>query len=692
MTVTRSEIDELKIQNFKFFPKLDKPIKLDGRHLLLFGENGSGKSSIYWALYTLLECANKEDVTEIKKYFDHTDDERLTNVHIKHGTADWVEPFIEITFKDGSAPYKVSFTDTAINGNTEAQESNFSSDFINYRNLLSLYNFAHSEDVDLIGFFNYAVFPYVKFPPIKIGTKSVGGVSEDVFETNANKLLELILKGPEKNLKTKLSKDRFPVTKDPEFSDYKNIVDGFINGLKQLLTYINTEGNEILKNDLGYNFGFELKLDWERQIKPSKRFLNPNNDLITVERFPNKIAALKESYFYKHPFFLSEQQFERPYFKIWLSITDYENERDVVKKPHSFLNEARLTALGLSIRLAVLKKSLSEDAKLKLLALDDLLISLDMSNREKVLNLIFDKYLDKYQILILTHDKIFFEFVKLYIRQKSSLTAWQISELYAGKTKTGANYPVFIDGDFGYFEKAEKYFEAKDYTACALYIRKELERLVTERLSPEHIQTIDGKFKDLSFYWERCVERYTKLGHPITPEIKEAFDQSKLMLLNPQAHHDLSHPVYRLELENAFKLISEIKANYPIPASTILLSKGMQMQFKHPTQNYTFDLELLTDFSLDGLNGATSINLPKCKVLNWQFNGNPFWNIAGSKSLTAAEIKSVQERTDKLDKIRNNLKKDGTLAITDDIFKDNTTLLNGIWTLTEILTKAGVTI
>lgn len=691
MPVTRSEIDELKIQNFKFFPKLDKPIKLDGRHLLLFGENGSGKSSIYWALYTLLECANKEDVTEIKKYFDHTDDERLTNVHIKHGTADWVEPSIEITFKDGSAPYKVSFTDTAINGNTEAQESNFSSDFINYRNLLSLYNFAHSEDVDLIGFFNYAVFPYVKFPPVKIGTKSVGGVSEDVFETNANKLLELILKGPEKNLKTKLSKDRFPVTKDPEFSDYKNIVDGFINGLKQLLTYINTEGNEILKNDLGYNFGFELKLDWERQIKPSKRYLNPNNDLITVERFPNKIAALKESYFYKHPFFLSEQKFERPYFKIWLSITDYENERDVVKKPHSFLNEARLTALGLSIRLAVLKKSLSEDAKLKLLALDDLLISLDMSNREKVLNLIFDKYLDKYQILILTHDKIFFEFVKYFITQKSSLTDWQISELYSGKKDTGENYPVLIDGDIGYFEKAKKYFEAKDYTACALYIRKELEKLVTERLLDEEQLTLDGKFKDLSHYWKRCIDRYEKLGKAITPDIKEAFNKTKLMLLNPQAHHSLSYPVYRLELENAFKLIDDIKTNYPIPESKILLSKGMKMRFKHPDQlhNYTFDFELLSDFSVDGLSGATSTVLPKCRVLTWQYNGTEFWDFPKGHAVVLPKPIEI-----KLNKIIDR-HADGVsvpLAITSDIFKNNTTPINGLWTLTEILTKAGVTI
>lgn len=691
MPVTRSEIDELKIQNFKFFPKLDKPIKLDGRHLLLFGENGSGKSSIYWAIYTLLECSNKDDINEIKKYFDHTDDERLINVHIKHGTSDWVEPFIEITFKDGSPPYKVSFTDTGINGNTEAQESNFSSDFINYRNLLSLYNFAHSEDVDLIGFFNYAVFPYVKFTDVKIGTKSVGGVTEDVFERNANKLFSLVTKGPKKNMKTKLAKDRFPISKEPEFGEYKNIVDGFIKGLEDLLTYIKTEGNDFLKKELGFNFGFDLTLDWERHLKPSKRNLNTNNELITFKRFLNKITSIKNTDFSKHPFLLTEQIFIHPYFRIWLSITDYENETDVVKKPQSFLNEARLTALGLSIRLAVLKRSLSEDAKLKILVLDDLLISLDMSNREKVLNLIFGKYLAKYQILILTHDKIFFEFVKYFITQKSNLIDWQICELYAGKGDTGGSYPVMIDGDFGYFEKAKKYFEAKDYTACALYIRKELEKLVTERLLDEEQLTLDGKFKDLSHYWKRCVDRYEKLGKAITPDIKEAFNKTKLMLLNPQAHHSLSYPVYRLELDSASKLIDDIKTNYPIPESKILLSKGMKMRFKHPdtAHNYTFDFELLSDFSVDGLNGATTTVLPKCSVLTWQYNGTEFWDFLKSKAVVLTKPIDI-----KLSQIIDR-HADGVhvpLAITADIFKNNTTPLNGLWTLTEILTKAGVSI
>ena len=93
-----SYINEISIQNFKFFPKLEKTISVGGKHVLLYGENGAGKSSIYWALYTLLECANKEDVKQIKKYFDAADPESLVNIHLKSGTPNWVDPYIQVTF------------------------------------------------------------------------------------------------------------------------------------------------------------------------------------------------------------------------------------------------------------------------------------------------------------------------------------------------------------------------------------------------------------------------------------------------------------------------------------------------------------------------------------------------------------------------------------------------------------------
>ncbi len=44
-------IKSIKINNFKFFT--EQPyIEINGKNILLYGENGSGKSSVYWALYT----------------------------------------------------------------------------------------------------------------------------------------------------------------------------------------------------------------------------------------------------------------------------------------------------------------------------------------------------------------------------------------------------------------------------------------------------------------------------------------------------------------------------------------------------------------------------------------------------------------------------------------------------------------
>lgn len=44
-------INSIRIKNFKFF-KDEFPLKVDGKHLLLYGENGRGKGSIYWSFYT----------------------------------------------------------------------------------------------------------------------------------------------------------------------------------------------------------------------------------------------------------------------------------------------------------------------------------------------------------------------------------------------------------------------------------------------------------------------------------------------------------------------------------------------------------------------------------------------------------------------------------------------------------------
>ena len=103
MPVVRSNVASITIQNFKFFQTPER-LELNSNNLLLYGENGSGKSSVYWALYTLLECANKDDVADITKYFDPTPaaDENLTNIFLDPGNADWVDSKIEMSYPQES--------------------------------------------------------------------------------------------------------------------------------------------------------------------------------------------------------------------------------------------------------------------------------------------------------------------------------------------------------------------------------------------------------------------------------------------------------------------------------------------------------------------------------------------------------------------------------------------------------------
>jgi hypothetical protein len=216
---------------------------------------------------------------------------------------------------------------------------------------------------------------------------------------------------------------------------------------------------------------------------------------------------------------------------------------------------------------------------------------------------------------------------------------------------------------------------------------------VNERLPAELKYKSDGTFLSLKTLWGNMINRYVALSKPVTEEIKKSFDETKLMVLNPQAHFQhISMPIYKVELEKAFDLTNDLKTDYPIPQYTLLLTKGMKLQFKHPTEKYTFDFELLSDFYVDELAGVMTPKFPKCGVTNWQYNETEFFIPAQNKTLTQNEIEACQKRDDKLDKIITNLKKDTILNITNDMFTENTLIHNSIWSFKEIIDKAEVII
>ena len=105
----------------------------------------------------------------------------------------------------------------------------------------------------------------------------------------------------------------------------------------------------------------------------------------------------------------------------------------------TFLNEARLSALALAIYFAgrlVCTPTTTPDA-LKLLVLDDVLIGLDHSNRLPVLDVLINLF-PTWQVVVLTHDKGWFDLA----RQRLPDGDWACYEIYEGDQAAAAPLPI----------------------------------------------------------------------------------------------------------------------------------------------------------------------------------------------------------------------------------------------------------
>jgi ABC-type lipoprotein export system ATPase subunit len=238
---------------------------------------------------------------------------------------------------------------------------------------------------------------------------------------------------------------------------------------------------------------------------------------------------------------------------------------------HHFLNEARLSALAIAIYFAIIRNvsdTLSSSA-LKLLILDDVLISLDMSNRLSLITILKEYFYD-FQILLFTHDKNFFEVLKEKMR-------WKSYEIYIDNNSLEK---PFIKKSLNYFESAKKYFDEYDYPACANYLRKEVERLKKLKEQKETSINSDKKiFKklkkmilstDLSDIKNRdrvCGKLIGfKEGLEDDRDSEVEIDLKDLRgvtdrILNPQSHDDTSRPLYKKELQEAIKVIDGIRSD-----------------------------------------------------------------------------------------------------------------------------------
>lgn len=567
-----AKINEIIINGFKAFPSMYK-LELKGKHLLMYGENGSGKSSIYYALHCLFNSYRKPDMG--KKYFDINNPQNLINKNfIPQNAGD--KPHVAVNWYDGNRnPFISTISDNGCQAFDRLAE--LDTYFINHQLLFSFFNFTNSKDINLFPVFQREILPYIFIT-------DVGTYMSLMYEEIIRDSSKLSNKNSSKNINSKIK--IFNICLEKVIGDIN------LNASDIYNSYFKEEGDPSLSIILSYPEvnpqpdvllnGFRLKWDYPLVV-------NPVGNLVKA---PNK-SIIKPI--------------------ISLSIIQDGNP---INKPHVYFNEAKLTAIALSIRLALL--NLDSPAEGSFLALDDMLISLDMSNRAKVVDFLL-KISDKYKIYLFTHDRVFFEHFKerIYFANRSKGVAkedgWLFKELYKDDTSTNNPKEFNSESDIA---RARKHYEEFDYPAAANYLRKAVEAMINEVFPPKLSKQNDGaKHERLRNVLEISFDFFSKIqGFDLT-------DLSRLianlnLLMNPLSHKSTETNVYKIELKEIFAIIERLSLQIQeLSIEEVLPRKEKVYLFfkedEHIIQKY--EIELQQELYKYIVAGTTKVWLPEAK-------------------------------------------------------------------------------
>ena len=238
---------------------------------------------------------------------------------------------------------------------------------------------------------------------------------------------------------------------------------------------------------------------------------------------------------------------------------------------NDFLNEARLSALALSLYLAGAvmgnpNPPAGVRSPLKLLVLDDVLIGLDLTNRMPVLELI-ETRLPDYQVLLLTHDKVWFDMSQLALTRPEQ---WVVYEMHSKQVRQSTylfDSPVVkpqTDKLAEHFlAMAEEHLNTRhDNRTAALHARTAFEIKLKSYCSNRKVHVpydLDGRHLNTDHFLH-AVERRALV---IRQNASRSFSIQRVKLfrdgvLNPLAHF---HPVTlsKKEVEKALQAVAALE-------------------------------------------------------------------------------------------------------------------------------------
>jgi energy-coupling factor transporter ATP-binding protein EcfA2 len=463
----KCQLHRLEIRNFKAFREFTLDLK--GRHLLVYGANGGGKSSLYWALYTFLQSARKP-TPAVAKYFDPANPQNLLNIH-ENPVAKPGE--IAFTINDTTTKiettYRISFNTHGTLEQPAIVKGDLASDFITYRFFFGFSHFRNSEKFNLWPLFEKEILPFCVPVGGQIPLKSWNAIRSGIANPEAYK-----------GLAGRYAYDQFIA----DTNSFAAILPGIV-------TSISTEAQKFYDKHFSADDSAKVTLKLGVTTLPSYDF--------------------------------DSRKFTIPVIEFGIQVPGKD-----ITRPQSFLNEAKLTQLALSVRFAASLVNLQDpnNEHLKLLVLDDLLVSLDMSNRMKVVEIILSETFANYQKIILTHD---FGFFREFGRTIGfSHPDWLIVSLQ-GSPSTAIACPVEKTD----LQKAEEYIHGHNLDEAAICLRKATEDTVQRYLKPTVVPTKD--FVTLSQHLRAA---RNKLLEKIPTQLYD-----KVLNDTPVAHRGLLMPI-----------------------------------------------------------------------------------------------------------------------------------------------------
>lgn len=374
------KISKIELKNYRAFHGNAYTIHLTkGENLIVFGENGSGKSSLYHALRDFFTIDKSEmDITEkpFRNFF-----------------ANKPQTYVKIKFSDNQTYEWSNEHDTT--PQLAKRGIDTTKGFVDYKSLLQTYY--AQQNANTVNIFDFLV----------------EGIFQDLQPLGAS----WTFSEKWKEIQANLPKNDKP----SEINKINNLIAEFNEAFVKSVKDLEAEAQTILDK-------FEMNL----KIEMNPPGVNYDKTRRAKEdKLENRIVKLMADFYG----------------------TRYENH-------HNLLNEARLSAIAMSLFFASFK--LQPTGTFKFIVLDDMLIGLDMANRFPVLD-ILDEMFGEFQIFLFTFDKFWYHSLKK--RYESAKNKWTSLEFFSSSQKD--KVIMLMRPSNTYLEKAKEQKKSRNYEAAA---------------------------------------------------------------------------------------------------------------------------------------------------------------------------------------------------------------------------------